>query len=130
MTNKIKVLTLLAGLFIGTATFATEIEKFNSEIFMDAQKAGKKIVLHYHADWCPTCRKQNNLLSELVKDSKYKDLIFIQANYDKDTEIKKKHNVKSQSTLIYFKGETEVSRSLGQTDKKVLADELNNLAVK
>lgn len=120
----------LSILFFSLLANASELEKFTPEKFMAAQADGKRIALQYHADWCPTCKKQQATLSTLMKNPKYKEIVFMQANYDKETEFKEKHMVKGQSTFILFKGDMEVSRSQGETDKSSLMGQLDKLSMK
>lgn len=122
--------SFLLGLLFSFAANAGGLEKFTPEKFMAAQADGKKIALQYHADWCPTCKKQQETLGALMKNPKYKGIMFMQANYDKETDFKEKHGVKGQSTFILFKGEMEVSRSQGESDKAALMGHLDKLAMK
>jgi thioredoxin 1 len=43
-------------------------------------------------------------------------------DYDSSDDLKKKLNVTKQSTLIIFKGEKEVARSIGVTDPKAICE--------
>jgi len=45
-------------------------------------------------------------------------------DYDKERELRSKLNVRTQSTLIVFKGDKEVARLAGKTDEKSLKDAL------
>ena len=62
------------------------------------------IVLHFHAAWCPVCRKQSLVLKKIIPDAKFKDVHFIAANYDTDTDLNKKYGVTDQSTFVAFRG--------------------------
>ena len=37
---------------------------FNIDKFHASQEAGEKILLHFHADWCPTCKAQKKVLAQ------------------------------------------------------------------
>jgi len=107
----------LAVNLIATSALAGEIKPYNEAAFTEAKAAGKTVLLDFHADWCPVCRKQGPVLESLVQEDKLKDIAAFKVNYDHETGLKKQLKVTSQSTLIVFKGEQAVSRAVGVTDK-------------
>jgi thioredoxin 1 len=107
----------LAVNLIAASALAGEIKPYNEAAFSEAKAAGKTVLLDFHADWCPVCRKQGPLLGSLVQEDKLKDIAAFKVNYDDETALKKQLKVTSQSTLIVFKGEQLVSRAVGVTDK-------------
>ncbi|GFO81576.1 thioredoxin family protein [Methyloceanibacter sp.] len=116
-----RVRTLLAGLaalllLVPAAASAAEWKAYSPEALTEAQSAGKPILVDVFAGWCPTCRAQNPILVELTKEPKYKDLVVLKADFDKDKDALKALRVQSQSTLIVFKGSEELDRSVGSTD--------------
>jgi peptide-methionine (S)-S-oxide reductase len=59
---------------------------------------GSRILLFFHADWCPTC--QNFEKQILASKTIPKDVVILKVNYDTATELKKKYSILSQSTFI------------------------------
>ena len=55
--------------------FAATPQPFNAEAFAQAQQSGKPILLAIHASWCPTCKAQKPILSELMAEPKFKNLV-------------------------------------------------------
>lgn len=109
---------LLAGLaFFATALSAQalEIQVYSPAALSAAQQAGKPVALHFHADWCPTCRAQEKVFQNLKTD-KDLDLTLLVVDYDKERELKKQLQVRAQSTVIVYKGSKETARSGGETD--------------
>jgi thioredoxin 1 len=102
---------------ITVSTMAGEIQPFNETAFTDAKTAGKTVLLDFHADWCPVCKKQGPILQSLVQEDKYKDVVAFKADYDSETALKKQLKVKDQSTLIVFKGDRVVSRATWVTNE-------------
>ena len=54
-----KTAKLLAALALSAAAslaFALDIQPYAAETLAAKQKAGEAVALHFHADWCPTCR--------------------------------------------------------------------------
>jgi len=103
---------------------ATEA-KFEPAAFAAAQAAGKPILVEVHADWCPTCVKQKPILGRLGADPANKDLVRFVVDFDGQKDALRALNVRSQSTLIAFRGSEEKGRSVGVTDEaqiKALVD--------
>jgi thioredoxin 1 len=93
--------------------------------FAAAQKAGSPIFVAVHASWCPTCKAQRPILSELMADPKFKNLVYFVVDFDSQKEVVAYFNVRMQSTLIAFKGATETGRSVGDTERASIAALLN-----
>ena len=108
----IAALTMFAA---GTAQ-ALVIKPFTVAELDAAQKAGSSVALHFHADWCPTCRAQDKALETLKNDPTLKNVTLLQADYDQEKALKKALNIRTQSTFVVFKGKTEVARSAGITE--------------
>ena len=118
----ILIRALFAGLFavvlLGSVpASAAEWKDFSPEALAEAQKAGKPILVDVFAPWCPTCRAQNPILVELTKEPKYKDLVVFKVDFDTQKDVLRALNVQRQSTLIVFKGDAEVDRSVGDTSQ-------------
>jgi len=105
--------------------FAAETRTFDSGSFAAAQKAGKPILVAIHASWCPTCKAQKPILSELMAEPKFKDLIYFVVDFDTQKDAVKFFGARMQSTLIAFKGTTETGRSVGDTERSLIAALLN-----
>jgi thioredoxin 1 len=108
-----------------TPAFATDTKPFTPETFAGAQKAGKPIFVAIHASWCPVCAKQRPILSELIADPKFKNLVYFVVDFDSQKDAVSAFGVRMQSTLIAFKGEHETGRSVGDTDRSSIAALLN-----
>ena len=119
------VLAAAAGAMFAAPAFAVETRSFNLDAFQAAQKAGKPIFVAIHASWCPTCKLQKPILSELMAEPKFKDLVYFVVDFDKQKDAVKYFGARLQSTLIAFKGETETGRSVGDTQRETIAALLN-----
>jgi len=93
---------------------ALEIKPYSASALAEAQNANKPVAVHFHADWCPTCRAQDKVLQELKKEPGL-DLTVLVANYDTEKELKRKFGVQAQSTLVVLRGRKEVTRLVGDT---------------
>ena len=73
-----------------------QYREYSDEIF--ATLTWSRILLFFHADWCPTC--QNFEKQILASKSIPKDIVILKVNYDTATELKKKYSILSQSTFV------------------------------
>lgn len=57
------------------------------------------VVIFFHATWCPSCRV---LVSDIEKNASSipAGTTILKADYDKETELKKKYGVTTQHTLV------------------------------
>lgn len=106
------------------ASASAEAVRYTPQAFADAQAADRLIVLHFNAFWCPTCGVQRpalqDVLDQVAQTPQLQGLIVFTVNFDTQTETVKRFNVQAQSTLIIFKGKTEVGRLTGETDPSVI----------
>ncbi|MEM7399545.1 MAG: thioredoxin family protein [Pseudomonadota bacterium] len=108
---------LVAVFLIASApATAAEVQPYSPAALAEAQSAGKPILVDVYAEWCSTCKAQKPILAELTENPKYNGLLVLRADFDKDKEDLKALNVRSQSTLIVFKGNDELVRSVGSTN--------------
>jgi thiol-disulfide isomerase/thioredoxin len=110
----------LAGPLAAPAHAAT-VANFTQDAFDAAEKAGKPILVHVEASWCPTCAKQRPILAQLAAQPDYKDLVVYNVDFDTQKDIVQKFGVRMQSTLIAFHGATEEARSTGDTQPDAIA---------
>ncbi|MBL8692267.1 MAG: thioredoxin family protein [Rhodospirillaceae bacterium] len=105
-----------ATLSTASLGFAGMSKPFDQQAFDAAQAAGKPILVDVSAPWCPVCKAQAPILAKLRDESKYKDLVSFNIDFDSQKELLRKFNVQKQSTLIVFKGKAEMGRSTGDTN--------------
>lgn len=61
-----------------------------------------KIVLFFHADWCPACEA----IDKKVNNEEIPEWVTIlKVNYDNETELKKKYGVTTQTTFVQVDNE-------------------------
>ena len=95
---------------------AAEWKPFDAAAFAQAQKDGKPILVDIFAAWCPVCRAQNPILTQLTREPKYNDLVVFKIDFDTQKDAVRAVKATSQSTLIAYKGEKETDRSVGDTN--------------
>jgi thioredoxin 1 len=117
--------TVTAISALAAPAFAAEMKTFDPDSFAAAQQAGKPILVAIHAPWCPTCKAQKPILSELMAEPKFKNLVYFVVDFDGQKEAVRYFGARVQSTLITFKGATETDRSVGDTEPSSIAALLN-----
>jgi thioredoxin 1 len=113
--------TLAASAAFAGPALAIETKTFDPRAFAEAQKAGKPIFVAVHASWCQTCKAQTPILSELMSTPKFKDLVYFVVDFDGQKEAVRSFGVRTQSTLIAFRGDKETGRSVGDTNRASIA---------
>ena len=97
------------------ASLALDIKPYSAQALSAEQQAGKPVTLHFHADWCPTCRAQDKVLQQWKGDASVPGTLLV-VDYDKEKELRKQLGVRMQSTLIAYHGSVEKARLAGETD--------------
>jgi len=113
--RKLMIATFLLLLTVSGLARALDVQPYTANALQQAQSAGKPVAVHFHADWCATCKAQEQAFNSLRGDPKLKDITLLVANYDKERELKKAMNVRSQSVVVVFKGSQETARIGGET---------------
>ena len=90
---------------------------FSQAAFDAAMKAGKPVLIDVSAPWCPTCKAQAPILSELTKQPRFKNLVVFNVDFDSKKDALRGFKAQQQSTLIVFKGGAEMGRSVGDINK-------------
>ena len=131
MTKKLIIL-LFFQLFVIHPTFSMEKETtFNKELFNKAQSDGKIVVVSSWIKYCSSCASQMKVLNKAKKDGKLLDIKFENIEYFSfdvtNKEIANLLNVKFQTTLLIYKDNKEVYRSLGETTEDLIYEALKKV---
>lgn len=113
-----KTIRLLAAAAFAAASSlaqAIDIAPWTAADFAQQQAAGKPVALHFHADWCSTCKAQEKVFNGWRGDETVPGTLFV-VDYDNARDLRRQLGVRMQSTLIVFKGDKEVARLAGDTD--------------
>ncbi len=96
---------------------------YKKELFNKALSDGKVVVVSSWIKYCTSCASQMKILNKAKNDF---DNIEYFAFDVTNKEIAEFFNVKYQTTLIIFKDNKEVYRSIGETTKKLIYDALKS----
>lgn len=103
---------------------------YTEAAFDAAQKGGQPILIDTFANWCDICARQKPILEKLVQLPKFKDLVVLRVDFDKQKDVMRKFKAPVQSTLIVFRGDKELGRSTGETQPEWIEDLLDKVATK
>jgi thiol-disulfide isomerase/thioredoxin len=106
-------------LCVALPAFALDIAPYTPAALSQAQAANKPVALHFHADWCPTCRAQSQVFQGWAGDASVPGTLLV-VNYDQEKALKQQYRVRSQSTLIFLQAGQERQRLSGVTDPQAL----------
>ena len=87
---------------------------YSKELFDKALSDGKIVVVSSWVKYCTSCASQMKVLNKAKDD--FQNIIYL--NFDvSNKEISKLLNVQYQTTLLIFKKNKEIYRSVGETSK-------------
>ena len=101
---------------------------FNKDLFTKAQSEGKVVIISSWIKYCSSCASQMKLLKNAKKEGKLQDIKFDNIEYFAfdvtNKEIADLFGVQYQTTLLIFKGNKEVYRSIGETTEDLIYEAL------
>ena len=110
---------------------ANAIEKkttFDKELFNKAQSEGKIVVVSSWMKYCSSCANQMKVLQKAKKEGELSDIKFDNIEYFSfdvtNSEFANLFNVQYQTTLLIFKGNQEIYRSIGETTEDLIYEAL------
>jgi len=115
-----KKFLMICAFFLSINASAGEIKDFSQETFEQLQKDNASILIDVYATWCPTCRKQGKVIKKYLKQNPESDLVVLKVNYDEQKPWVKYFKAPRQSTLVMYKGDKMLARSIAQTNEKKL----------
>ena len=97
---------------------------FNNDVFNKAQSNGKTVVVSSWIKYCTSCASQMKALKDVEKD--FDNLIYLTFDVT-NREIAKQLNIQFQTTLVIYKNNEEVYRSLGELSKDKIYKAINSV---
>ena len=103
---------------------------FNKELFDKAQSEGKVVVVSSWIKYCSSCAGQMKILNKAKNDGQLADIKFDDIEYFSfevtNKEIANLLNVQYQTTLLIFKDNKEVYRSIGETTEDLIYEAIKS----
>ena len=120
-----KILVLLLTLISFNCFAVEKTTTFTNEIFKKAQSEGKTVVINSWNKTCYTCGKQVKILDQAEKE--FKDILFLSFEQTKDKEVAKLLGIEYWTTIVVYKNNKELARSIGQTKKSEIYSLFNKI---
>ena len=125
-----KLIILFFCLFAFNANSMDKQTTFKKELFDKAQSEGKIVVVSSWIKYCSSCAGQMKILNKAKNDGELSDIKFDNIEYFSfevtNKEIANLLNVKYQTTLLIFKNNEEVYRSVGETTKDLIYEAIKS----
>ena len=90
---------------------------FNKELFDKAQSEGKIVIVSSWVKYCTSCASQMKVLDKAKND--FENIEYLKFDV-RNKEIANLLNVQYQTTLLIFKDNKEIYRSVGETSKDLI----------
>ena len=123
-----KILLSIFFLFSISANAMEKETTFKKELFDKAQSDGKTVVISSWIKYCQSCAGQMKILQNAKNSGELLDIKFDNIEYFSfdvtKKEISNLFDVQYQTTLIIFKGNQEVYRSIGETTEDLIYEAL------
>ncbi len=125
-----KILIFIVCIFAFSANAMEKKTTFNKVFFDKAQSEGKVVVVSSWIKYCTSCAGQMKILNKAKNDGELSDIKFDNIEYFSfevtNREIADLLNVQYQTTLLIFKDNKEVYRSVGETTKELIYEAIKS----
>ena len=119
----IKKFLILLIILIPINSIASEKKTtFDKELFKEAQSEGKVVIVSSWIKYCYSCASQMKVLNKAKTD--FENIEYFAFDVT-NKEISNLFNVQYQSTILIFKDNKEVYRSIGETTKNEIYSAIN-----
>ncbi len=112
-----KILIFIYCLFIFSSSVVAKETTFNKELFDKAQSDGKIVIVSSWVKYCTSCASQMKVLDKAKND--FENIEYFKFDV-RNKEIANLLNVQYQTTLLIFKDNKEIYRSVGETSKDLI----------
>ena len=119
-----KLFVLLLIILPFNLAVAEKQTTFDNDVFNKAQSDGKTVVISSWIKYCTSCASQMKALKDVEKD--FDNLIYLTFDVT-NMEIAKQLNIQFQTTLVIYKNNEEVYRSLGELNKDKIYKAINSV---
>ena len=115
MINMKKIFIFIFCLFAFGANAMEKKTTFDKELFNKAQSEGKIVIVSSWIKYCTSCASQMKVLDKAKID--FDNIEYFKFDV-RNKDIADLFNIQYQTTLLIFKDNKEVYRSIGETTKE------------
>ena len=125
-----KILILFLCIISLNAIAAEKETTFNKDLFNKAQSDGKIVIVSSWIKYCSSCAGQMKILKTAKEQGGLSDIKFNNIEYFSfdvtNKEIANLLKVQYQTTLLIFKGNKEIYRSVGETTEDLIYEAIKS----
>ncbi len=118
-----KIFIFIFFIFVFSANAGEKKTTFNIELFNKAQSEGKVVIVSSWVKYCSSCAGQMKILNKAKNEF---DNIEYFAFDVTNKEISNLFDVQYQTTLLIFKDNKEVYRSIGETNRDLIYEAIKS----
>jgi len=118
-----KILAIITILFASISLSSAKETTFKKELFDKALTDGKVVIVSSWIKYCTSCASQMKVLDKAKND--FDNIEYFKFDVT-NKEIAEFFNIQYQTTLLIFKDNKEVYRSIGETTKELIYDALKS----
>ena len=123
-----KIFIVICCFFAFGANAMEKKTSFDIDLFDKAQSEGKIVVVSSWIKYCSSCANQMKVLQKAQKEGRLLDIKFDNIEYFAfdvtNRDIADLFEVKYQTTLLIFKDDQEIYRSIGETTEDLIYEAL------
>ncbi len=124
MNSSMKNFLIFIYFVLALTSNATSKETtYDKQLFDKALSEGKVVVVSSWIKYCSSCAGQMEVLKKAKKDFENMEYFAFDVT---NKDIAQFFNVQYQTTLLIFKDNKEVYRSIGETTKELIYEALNS----
>ena len=112
-----KIFIFIFCIFAFSTNALEKTTTFNKELFDKAQSDGKVVVVNSWAKYCSSCASQMKVLNKAKNEFDNIEYFTFEIT---NKEISELLNVQYQTTLLIFKDNKEIYRSIGEIKKEAI----------
>lgn len=112
--------------FLAILSFTASAQKqpFNETLYQQYQDSEQVYLVDVFATWCPTCKKQSNIIDQYFSENPDSKIKVLVVDYDDQKEWVTHFRAPRQSTLLLYKGEKQLWFSVAETSKDKIFTQL------
>ena len=118
-----KFLIFICFVLALTSKATSKETTYDKQLFDKALSEGKVVVVSSWIKYCSSCASQMEVLKKAKRDFENMEYFAFDVT---NKEIAKFFNIQYQTTLLIFKDNKEVYRSIGETTKELIYDALKS----
>ena len=118
-----KIFIFIIFIFAFSVNAGEKKTTFNKELFNKAQSEGKVVIVSSWVKYCSSCAGQMKILNKAKNE--FHNIEYFAFDVT-NKEISNLFNVQYQTTLLIFKDNKEVYRSIGETNRDLIYEAIKS----